>query len=131
MKVLVDTSIWSYALRSPKLEFIDKVNTLKNLINDQRTMILGVIKQELLSGYRDKNKFNKLVNKLKPFNNIPILEQDYIQAAEFSSTCRSKGVQGSPIDFLICAVAHRLDITIFTTDKDFTHYQKHIPINLL
>jgi predicted nucleic acid-binding protein len=55
---------------------------------------------------------------------------DYEPAAEFSNKCRKKGVQVSHIDFLICAVANRIDIPIFINDKDFEHYQNNISIEL-
>ncbi len=92
--------------------------------------MLGPVKQELLSGYSDKPRFNKLNHKLSYFENTPIVDDDYVQAAMFSNTCRSRGVQGSHIDFLICAVAFRLKSEIFTTDKDFSYYTKHIPIQM-
>jgi len=131
MKVLIDTPIWSYALRSKKPQFATHVKTLENLIMDQRVLILGVIKQEILSGYSDLNKFEKLSKKLKYFENVDVFAEDYIQAANFSNICRCKGVQGSTVDFFLCAIAFRLNAPIFTTDKDFTYYQKHIAIKLL
>ncbi|VAW36118.1 hypothetical protein MNBD_GAMMA01-220 [hydrothermal vent metagenome] len=131
MKVLVDTTIWSNAFRSKKPKYAGHVNTLIDLISSNKVLILGVIKQEILSGYSELSKFNQLKNKLNPFENTQILDEDYIQAAQFSNTCRSRGIQGSTVDFFICAVAFRLNVAIFTTDKDFYHYQKHIPIKLL
>jgi len=92
--------------------------------------MLGPVRQEVLSGYSDKLRFNKLNNKLRYFENTKIIDGDYVQAAIFSNTCRSKGIQGSHIDFLICAVAFRLKLEIFTTDNDFSYYEKHIPIKL-
>ena len=47
-----------------------------------------------------------------------------------SNQCRRKGVQGSTIDFLICAVAALEELQILTTDSDFLRYTKHLPINL-
>ncbi|MCF6225963.1 MAG: PIN domain-containing protein [Xanthomonadales bacterium] len=130
MKVIVDTPIWSYALRSKKPEYAVHVQQLAAFISDQRVIMLGPVKQELLSGYSDQSKFEKLNDKLKYFENTPIIDQDYVQAAIFSNTCRTKGIQGSHIDFLICAVAYRLKSAIFTTDKDFSYFVKHIPIQL-
>ena len=46
------------------------------------------------------------------------------KAAECYNICRSAGIQGSHIDFLICAFAERENAPIFTTDKDFFHYAK-------
>ena len=130
MKVLVDTCIWSHALRSKKPEFEAQVKSLEALIADQRVLIIGAIRQEVLSGYSDLNKFETLKTKLNYFENTPILDEDYITAAKFYNECRQNGVQGSHIDLLICAVAVRLNVQIFTSDKDFGFYQQHLPINL-
>ncbi|MFK5970068.1 MAG: PIN domain-containing protein [Candidatus Marithrix sp.] len=126
----MDTSIWSYALRSKRKDFNKHVKQLEKLIYKQRVIIIGVIRQEVLSGYSDLIKFNILNNKLEYFKNTPILDKDYIEGAKFSNICRKNGIQGSHIDFLICAVAVRLGIEIFTTDKDFISYQKYLPIEL-
>ncbi len=130
MKVLVDTCIWSHALRSKKPEFEAEVKSLETLIADQRVLIIGAIRQEVLSGYSDLNKFEILKAKLNYFENTPMLDEDYITAARFYNECRQKGVQGSHIDLLICAVAVRLNVQIFTNDKDFGFYQQHLPIKL-
>lgn len=130
MKVLVDTCIWSHALRSRKPEYEDLVKSLETLIADQRILIIGAIRQEVLSGYSDHNKFETLKAKLNYFENTPILDEDYITAARFYNECRQKGVQGSHIDLLICAVAVRLNASILTSDKDFGFYQQYLPINL-
>ncbi len=130
MKVLVDTPIWSYALRSRKDRFEQHVKELETLIADQKVLIIGPIRQEVLSGYSEVKKFEQLQAKLRYFENTPIIDDDYIEAAKFSNICRRNGVQGSHIDFLICAVANRLQAQIFTTDKDFAHYQKYVPVQL-
>lgn len=130
MKILVDTPIWSYALRSQNKEFQSEIDALTSLIRDQRAIIIGPIRQEILSGYSDFRRYRIIKEKLSYFENTPILDSDYELAAEFSNKCRKKGVQGSHIDFLICAVANRTDVPIFTTDNDFEHYTKIIPIKL-
>jgi hypothetical protein len=130
LKVLVDTPIWSYALRSKNNDYQTEIDALTSLIRDQRVLIIGPIRQEILSGYRDRRNFRIIKEKLSYFINTPILDTDYELAAEFSNKCRKKGVQGSHIDFLICAVANRIDIPIFTNDKDFEHYQNIISIKL-
>jgi predicted nucleic acid-binding protein len=130
LKVLVDTPIWSYALRTRNQKFHSEINEITALIKDQRALIIGPIRQEILSGYSDLKKFNDLKEKLSYFENTPILDTDYESAAELCNKCRKKGIQGSQVDFLICAVAKRLDVPIFTTDKDFTHYNKIVSIKL-
>jgi predicted nucleic acid-binding protein len=130
LKVLVDTPIWSYALRTHNKKFQPEINEITALIKDQRALIIGPIRQEILSGYSDLKKFNDLKEKLSYFENTLILDIDSESAAELCNKCRKSGIQGSQIDFLICAVAKRLDIPIFTTDKDFTHYQRILSIKL-
>jgi predicted nucleic acid-binding protein len=130
MQVLVDSSVWSYALRSKNQQFTAYIEVLKALISQQRVLIIGAIRQELLSGYSDLKKFELLKQKLNSFPNTLTVDEDYIQAAKFSNTCRAKGIQGSHTDFLICAVANRLEIEVLTTDKDFNLYMQHIPIKL-
>jgi hypothetical protein len=130
LKVLVDTPIWSYALRSKNNEYQIEIDALTSLIRDQRALTIGPIRQEILSGYSDLRKYSIIKDKLSYFANTPILDTDYERAAEFSNKCRKKGIQGSHIDFLICAVANRIDIPIFTNDKDFEYYQTIISIKL-
>ena len=130
MKVLVDTCIWSGALRhkNPNLELIEKLN---DLINDGRVSIIGPIRQEILSGISSKKQFHKLKNILSSFEDIPLRTEHFEKAAEFCNICRKKGVQGSTIDFLICAVAHLESHEIFTMDNDFENYSTFLPIELL
>ncbi len=130
MKILVDTPIWSYALRSQNKNYQAEIDKLTVLIRDQRAIIIGPIRQEILSGYSDIRKYKKLREKLSYFENTPIINSDYELAAELCNKCRRKGIQGSHIDFLICAVAKRLDVPIFTTDQDFTQYKKIISLKL-
>lgn len=59
-----------------------------------------------------------------------MLDEDYVTAAKFFNLCRSRGVQGSNTDFLICAVAVRHDDAIFTTDVDFTRFARYVPVVL-
>jgi len=130
VKVLVDTPIWSYALRTRNNKYQYEIDQLTSLIRDQRALIIGPIRQEILSGYSDLRKFRRLKEKLSHFENTPIQDIDYEFAAELCNQCRKKGIQGSHIDFLICAVAKRIDVPIFTTDMDFPRYQKIISIKL-
>ena len=129
--VLVDTCIWSLALRSRAPKEAAVAEQLSLLIDDNQVRIIGPIRQELLSGYTDKNSFERLRQKLIYFPNEPVFDADYESAAEYSNFCRSKGIQGSHTDFLICAVSIRAKFQIYTTDKDFQHYSKHLPISLL
>ena len=132
MNVVVDSSVWSLALRrNTPNDAIPIINILRDLITDGRVVLLGVIRQEVLSGIRYSEQFIRLRDYIRAFPDLELTSEDYELAAEFFNTCRSNGVQGSNTDFLLCAVAHRRGYSIFTTDKDFENFRLHIPITLL
>lgn len=130
MKVLVDTCVWSKALRY-KASDKDITNKLNELITNGNLVIIGPIRQELLSGISETAQFNKLKERLSPFEDVPLKSEHFLKAAEFCNICRKKGIQGSSIDFLICTVASLEKFVVFTTDKDFDHYAEYLPIKLL
>ncbi|MBL7203955.1 MAG: PIN domain-containing protein [Desulfobacteraceae bacterium] len=130
MKVIVDTSVWSLALRRDKQEFSAPVKELRHMIHDHRVQMIGPIRQEILSGIRSESQFKKLQKHLESFPDLPVLTEDYVTAAKYFNRCRSKGIQGSNTDFLICAMAVRNKFSIYTTDKDFDLFSKHIDIVL-
>ncbi len=128
MRILVDTCVWSEALRRKSSIESDVSRELQDLILEHRVEIIGPIRQELLSGLREETQFDRLAEHLEPFPDITIETADHVTAAKFFNKCRSKGIQGSNTDFLICAVAARREMAIYTTDKDFQQYVKHLPI---
>ncbi|MFH0919182.1 MAG: PIN domain-containing protein [Fibrobacterota bacterium] len=130
MKVIVDTCIWSLVFRRKGVADDPLARALSELVRDCRAQILGPIRQELLSGVKTHDFFTLLRDKLQAFPDQPLRASDYERAAEFCNYCRSKGVQGSATDFLICAVSAETRMPIFTTDNDFTLYRKHLPVYL-
>jgi predicted nucleic acid-binding protein len=123
MRVLVDTSVWSLSLRRSGGARSPESEELRRLIAAHVVEIIGPIRQELLSGVREPAQFER--SGIVPrcvFDDIPLLAEDYVTAAKFFNHCRSKGIQGSNTDFLICAVAVRNDLAVFTTDADFSRF---------
>lgn len=129
MNVLVDTSVWSLALRRAASVHPAR-HKLKELILDGRAAIIGPVRQELLSGVKLTAHFEGLQEKLRAFSDIELQTGDYEEAARFFNECRSHGIQGSNTDFLICAVSARREFPIFTTDKDFARFAEVIPVLL-
>ena len=128
MNVLVDTPVWSLALRRKAADLNARerllTGTLAELIREGRVQMMGAIRQELLSGIREKERFDKLRNYLRAFSEPGIEIADYEEAANMHNLCRARGIAGSAIDFLICAVAQRRNWPIFTTDHDFDRYER-------
>jgi predicted nucleic acid-binding protein len=130
MRVLVDTPVWSLALRRTRRRESAVTGELSSLVDDGRVAMIGPIRQELLSGIREHPHFDRLRDHLRAFPDAEITLDDYEEAASFFNRCRAKGIQGSNTDFLICAVATRNEFAIYTTDGDFTHFARVLPITL-
>ncbi|MBI4220371.1 MAG: PIN domain-containing protein [Chloroflexi bacterium] len=132
MNVLVDTPIWSLLLRrrpevlSPR-EAVAR-HELAELIREGRVVLIGPIRQEILSGISDNRQFGRLRERLRAFEDAQLQVEDYEEAARCSNACRSAGVAGGAVDFLICAAALRRNLAIFTTDHDFQLYAKTLQI---
>ena len=130
MKVIVDTCVWSLALRRNTPKSIHLVNELKELISEVRVQFVGPIRQELLSGIKSDKQFRNLRDHLSAFPDLQLESEDFGLAAEYYNLARAKGIQGSNTDFLICSLAHRYKMPIFTTDQDFDQCKPVIPIEL-
>ncbi len=132
MTVLVDTSVWSLAYRRHRWTAAEQevVDELKRCIQSHQAAMMGPIRQEVLSGIGNLDRWRILRTTLRAFNDLPLVVEDFENAARFYNQCRAAGIQGSKTDFLVCAVATRHDAPIFTTDGDFALYAKHIDITL-
>ncbi len=134
MKVLVDTCIWSLVLRRRKRQVHTAESLaegeLAELIREGRVQMIGPIRQELLSGISREQQYTELRDQLRTFADEPLGGADYEEAARINNVCRAGRVAGSPVDFLICAVASRRGWQIFTSDADFGRYARHFPLPL-
>ena len=130
MKVIVDTCVWSLALRRRQQNNDTITEKLRDLINDGRVVLLGIVRQEILSGIKYQEQFEKLRENLRAFPNLLLDAEDYELAAEYFNICRRRGIQGANTDFLICATANRRNYEIFTTDQDFIGFSQYLPIVL-
>lgn len=128
--VLVDTSVWSLALRRRAPAPDAAAAELARLIDAGDALIIGPIRQELLSGLTSAAQFKLLRERLQAFPDIPLEPQDYERAAHCFNQCRTRGVQGSNTDYLICAVALRLDLPVFSADRDFPRYAQILRVRL-
>ncbi len=134
MRVLVDTPVWSLALRRKQTDLsaaerhVSRV--FEDLIRDGRAQIFGPVRQELLSGIRQEERFQRIRDELRAFDEPALEPEVYEEAAQMTNRCRAQGIAGSAIDFLICAVSQRRNWEIFTTDNDFRHYARILLVKL-
>jgi predicted nucleic acid-binding protein len=130
LNVLVDSTVWSLALRRGTRREDPVVDELAELIRETRAEIIGAVRQEVLSGVRTQEQFERLRDTLRAFPDLELATGDFERAAECFTVCRRHGVQGSNTDFLLCAVAERHGLAILSTDHDFGLFARHLPVTL-
>lgn len=134
MSVLVDTPIWSLVFRRPadRLSPNERqyVAEWDELVRQRHVLLVGPVRQEVLSGIRDAQSFERLLRTLRAFLDEPLTVEDFEYAARAGNICRAAGVAGSTVDYLLCSVALRRDAAIYTTDVDFDAYARHLPLRL-
>src|SRR5262249_37071632 len=134
MNVLIDTSVFSLALhrKNETLSTNERllVAELSELIREGRARMIGLIRQELLSGIKATEQFEKLRVHLRPFPDEVVDTSDYEEAAKAGNRCRAKGVAVSIVDVLLCAVAIKRQWAVFATDPDFSSYAKILPLRI-
>ena len=128
--VIVDTSVWSLALRRKQPVSDAATIELARLIDAGDALIAGPIRQDLLSGIASQAQFKLVRERLEAFQDIPIETADYERAALCFNQCRTQGIQGSNTDYLICALALRLGLPVFSADRDFPRYAKILRVRL-
>ena len=122
MKLLVDTSVWSVALRRKDPASLNPEEQklkaeLTQAIQDGRVVMIGLIRQELLSGIKEQAQFEKVKSALAPFLDEQIDTADHDYAAWLYNECRSQGFEVGPVDMLICAVAVRRNWQVLSSDR--------------
>jgi predicted nucleic acid-binding protein len=122
MKLLVDSCIWSLALRradkaSLSTEEQALLALLTEAIQDGNVVMIGPIRQEILSGIKNESQFVKAKRLLDPFLDEQLLTEDYVEAARLFNLCRGHGLQCGPIDMQICSLAVRTRCFVLTSDQ--------------
>jgi len=122
MKLLVDTCVWSLFLRRRSSVLLNPeeqrlVGHLREATADARVAIIGAIRQEVLSGIRDKSQFRRTELILEPFPDEELTTKDYVEAARCFNLCRDRGFECGPVDILIGAIAARRQFSVLTNDQ--------------
>ena len=128
---IADTSVWSPFLRKSQELNGEARKRLRDGISNGAVHLLGIIKQECLSGIRENQQYERLKEILGGFPEELATSEDHLRAAELFNICRRNGIQGSTADFLICSQSIRLGYPVLTMDKDFTRYAQYLPILLM
>ncbi len=131
MTLLVDTSVWSLALRRDAEASEPEVQILKDVLMGADVVVTtGLVLQELLQGFTGPKARAQLIER---FASLPLLQpdrDDHIAAAELRNTCRRAGVQVGTIDALLARLCIRHDLTLLTTDNDFVLAARHCSLRV-
>jgi predicted nucleic acid-binding protein len=90
----------------------------------------GLILQELLQGFSGARAHKDLVQRFAALPLIVPDRRDYIDAAGLRNLCRRAGVQLGTIDALLAQLCIRHDLTMLTTDNDFSPAAEHCALKV-
>jgi len=124
MKVIVDTSVWSLAFRRREVVKTPEVVALVRLVEQGLVVLLGPVRQEVLSGIKHRDQFERLA----AFPDLELTTRDFETAAELCNLCITKGVQASHTDFLIAAAAISRGYAVLSADQDFKNISRIVPV---
>lgn len=131
MTLLVDTSVWSLALRRDVEASEPEVHRLKEaLLGADIVVTTGLVLQELLQGFSGAKARAQII---EHFRALPLIQpdrEDHIAAADLRNTCRKAGIQAGTIDALLAQMCIRHDLTILSTNGDFKHIAKHCALRV-
>jgi predicted nucleic acid-binding protein len=131
MNILVDTSVWSHALRRDSPADFREVTRLQEALQGgEAVFTTGLILQELLQGFSGPKARNRII---ETFAALPLIvpdRRDHIDAAALRIKLRQKGVQAGIIDVLVAQLCLRYGLRMLSLDADFAHMARHIPLQL-
>ena len=131
MTLLVDTSVWSLALRRDALASEPEVQQLKDaLLGADVVVTTGLVLQELLQGFSGAKAGAQIIER---FAALPLLQpdrEDHVAAADLRNKCRRAGIQVGTIDALLAQLCIRHDLTLLSTDNDFKLAAKHCALHV-
>ena len=133
MITIVDTSVWSQALRRPKKQSATNQagRVLRAMVSDGQSVALpGIVLQELLSGVRVRREFERLREVLSPFQVIYAREEHHVEAARIFNACRKKGIATTAPDALIAATTRVEHGQLLTSDNDFNHMAEIVDLKV-
>jgi predicted nucleic acid-binding protein len=129
--LLVDTSVWSLAFRRDVKHDVPEIAALRSALEAGELIVTtGLILQELLQGFAGPRSRQEIIERFAALPFVMPNRRDHIDAAALRNLCRRNGVQLGTIDALLAQLCVRHDITLLTTDKDFSFAAAHCPLRV-
>lgn len=132
MNLMVDTRVWSLALRRSPPSDAAGVDLLKRCLDRGDLVVTtGLMLQELLQGFRGPAAKKRII---RDFSLLPLISpdiEDHIEAAHLRNRCRRKAVQIGTIDALIARLCIHHELSLLTTDRDFTNMARYCGLEVV
>ncbi len=126
MSVLVDTSVWSLALRRDRPDITPELAELRRVLRGHEPVFTtGLVLQELLQGFRGPRARDAIIERFAALPSLRPEREDHIAAADLRNDCRRRGIQVGTIDALLAQLCIRFELTLLTTDADFARIAEH------
>jgi len=131
MTLLVDTSVWSLALRRDAPPDIPEVKALQEALSGNDIVVsTGLILQELLQGFIPERVQAQIAERFAGIGLVQPTREIHVAAAGLRNSCRKAGVQLGTVDALIAQLCITHELLLLTTDKDFVHAARHSELHL-
>lgn len=114
--VIVDTSVWVQAFRSPNS--VEK-QEVERLIRSGQAMMLGIVSTELLRGARDERELEALERRLGALPFLELSKETWREAGMLLFHLRRQGLSVPLPDALIAAIALEGGHEVYTLDEHF------------
>ena len=131
MSVLVDTSVWSLALRRDRPDITPELAELRRVLRGHEPVFTtGLVLQELLQGFRGPRARDAIIERFAALPSLRPEREDHIAAADLRNDCRRRGIQVGTIGALLAQLCIRFELTLLTTDTDFARIAEHRALKL-
>ena len=131
MRILVDTSVWASLFRKggpPDQPAVRKLVAM--LRRNEDVVLMGLILQEVLQGFREEGTFRSVAARLEWFPLLRSSRDDFVAAAALHRRCATAGLSASTADCQIATAAIRHGCLLLTADADFERIARHSPLKL-
>ena len=131
MRLFVDTSVWSLALRRDPPSDLPAVGRLGDALRlGEELFSTGLVLQELLQGFRGPKASEQIVDRFAALPFVEPTRGDHVEAAALRNSCRRRGVQIGTIDALLARLCIAHDLVMLSADRDFVGISKWTPLEL-
>ena len=98
---------------------------VRRLVADDRVVMIGAVRAEVLRGTRDEAEYRRLSAQLDALIRVTTEERDWDEAARLGFTLWRAGTTVGLADLVLVAVAIRQGLTVLHGDADLDRVARH------